>query len=147
MAFFRSNRTGAKLPMKTQPVMFRQGDVLLIKVNSANGVQNLAKMPRVVLAYGEHTGHAHVLDSEKVLPLVRYRSAMPKEGEKQRQIWDAAAERYIQVLEQTTLDHRNLLKGDKLTGEHDSIALDPGTYRVIRQREATDEDDWRMVAD
>lgn len=118
--------------------MYRQGDVLLIRVDGKLP-QLHPRLPGpqgVILAYGEATGHAHVLDAEKVKAFAGTQSGS----------WDAAAERYIQVLEKTALQHLDLPAGGKPTGEHADIALEPSTYQVIRQREWSD-DMARYVSD
>jgi hypothetical protein len=119
--------------------MFRQGDVLLVKVERApkNLHPRLPVKAGIVLAYGEVTGHAHVLDPEKV------RAFVPN----QTGAWDASAERYIQVLEKTALQHLDLPAGGVPTGEHADIALEPGMYQVIRQREWDDSMETRYVSD
>lgn len=128
--------------------MYRQGDVLLIKVSgpefdfkTSRGGILYRKDPAkagVVLAYGEVTGHAHVLEAEKVEALTTDKTSP----------WDAAAERYIRVLEETSLKHLDLPAGGSPTGEHADIPLDPGLYKVVRQREWTDDmERTRYVSD
>ena len=105
--------------------MFRQGDVLLIQVNSipANAVACEVKGD-VILAYGEVTGHAHRLKAGTVKPLA-------KGG-----VWEPRAERFIQALEGAELIHE----------EHSTITLPAGNYRVVQQREYHPEE-IRNVAD
>src|SRR5574341_549052 len=92
--------------------IYRQGDVLLIKRDRLSEGQ-LIPIPvdgsgRIVLAYGEVTGHAHAIaDTAKA------------------RLWDAGAERFLQVLEKTALVHE----------EHAPIQLEKGVYEVRRQRE------------
>jgi hypothetical protein len=88
--------------------MFRQGDVLLVRV---------AEMPpgrpvepeggRLVLARGEATGHHH--------------SVAVEDGE----LVDAAEGVFLRIMAATPLVHQ----------EHGPITLEPGVYRVLRQRE------------
>jgi hypothetical protein len=93
---------------------YRQGDVLL---------QSVARLPkrtrtvprdngRLVLAYGELTGHAHVV-----------------EGEAELLASDVAEleERFLRVTREARLVHN----------EHQAITLPPGDYAVRRQREYT----------
>ena len=101
--------------------IYRQGDVLIQKVDMK--VPKTAKQleqdnGRVILAYGEVTGHAHAIDGR-------------------------LAERYqwkddvlLDVKEQTQLRHE----------EHSAITLEPGVYKVTRQREYAPEA-IRFVAD
>ena len=116
--------------------VYRQGDVMLVKVSSnpddlPKGLKDQTSEGRIVLAYGEVTGHAHALaeplTEKSPKGKVKAFSATP---------WDASAERFIQVLEKTALTHE----------EHDPIQLDKGIYKVVRQREYSPEA-IRNVAD
>ncbi len=110
-----------------QQIMFRQGDVFLTKIDAIPAgckEEDLSQDSRVVLAYGEVTGHAHAIarDPEtKVLPA---------------RAWSAGAERFIQVMEKTALRHE----------EHAAIPLEPGIYKVGHQQEYTPAE-IRRVAD
>jgi hypothetical protein len=94
--------------------MLRQGDVLLVPVQNipaaATPVQR--DQGRIVLAYGEATGHAHAI-SEPGVEILEYERThylrVPKEG--------------------ACLVHE----------EHGPIALAPGDYEVRIQREYTPE--------
>lgn len=101
--------------------IFRQGDVGLERVATLpEGLKAVATdNGRVILAYGEVTGHAHAI-------------AEPAKAK----LWDAGAERFLQVMEATSLRHE----------EHAPINLEPGIYRVIQQREYSPEE-IRRVAD
>ena len=92
--------------------IFRQGDVLVAAVN--NIPDGLVEVPRdngrLVLAYGEATGHAHVVDGEAVLL-----AADVAEME----------DRFLHVEREAQLVH----------DEHSALTLPPGDYRVTRQRE------------
>lgn len=103
--------------------MIRQGDVMVFAIDALP--DNLKPVPRdysavgptplpqgrVVLAYGEVTGHAHAIADPDVMLL---------EGE-------GLNARFLQVLNDggATLAHE----------EHSAIFLPAGTYRVVRQRE------------
>ena len=91
--------------------MFRQGDVLVERVKGKKAPKGAEAVPldagRVVLAYGELTGHAHALPGELVS---MYR-------------WQGDV--LIEVKAATALRHE----------EHDPIPLGPGLYKVTRQRE------------
>src|SRR5271156_264183 len=88
---------------------FRQGDVLLLKVDSLpdNAMAGESEEARIVLAYGEVTGHAHALSTEHA------------------RIYLSGDQRYIVTTAGATLVHE----------EHAPIALKPGVYRVVQQRE------------
>lgn len=100
--------------------MIRQGDVLLVKVKAIpkNATPSKETGDRIVLAYGEVTGHAHAI----------YEPAKAK-------LWDAGAERYLQVLATCELQHE----------EHTAHILEEGVYKQIFQVE--EQTDIRQVAD
>jgi hypothetical protein len=107
------------------PFHVRQGDVLLIAVE---GLPDTAHpLPRdggrVVLAYGEVTGHAHAIASPAATLLADER------------------ERYLRAERDVALEHE----------EHLPIDLPAGTYRVVIQREYVPAPiagrSWRQVVD
>src|SRR6185312_15572 len=105
-------------------VQYRQGDVLLIKLTEteADALRLRERAGptkgRLILAHGEATGHTHSIDGATAsLHELRF------------------GERYLTVWAPTELTHE----------EHAPIRLDPGFYRVIRQREfvpTRDTDAW-----
>lgn len=98
---------------------YRQGDVLLVAATLPQNATASDKPGDVILAFGEVTGHAHrITEREKV------------------RMWDAGAERYLQVLEATMLTHE----------EHAPVTLQPGVYRLPQQVEYTPAE-LRRVAD
>lgn len=110
--------------MKTAaPITYRQGDVLLKRVD--HDIPTDAKPVdwshenRVVLAYGEVTGHAHAIG-------LTFASMFST----------AAGKRFLNVKEGAELTHE----------EHATITPQPGIYEVIQQREYTPEA-IRNVAD
>lgn len=112
--------------MKTgKPAMFRQGDVLIRQVSALpDGRKQEYKRDkdgRIVLAYGEVTGHAHAIHSPGV------------------EAWLFGGNKlFLDVKEEgAKVQHE----------EHALIPLDPGKYEVIRQREWTQSDEIRYVAD
>ena len=92
--------------------MFRQGDIALIPVDDVPA--GLKKVPRekgrMVLAHGEVTGHAHVIEGDAVF-LAEDLAEM--EG------------RFLKVEQECSLVH----------DEHSTIQVPPGSYEVRRQRE------------
>jgi hypothetical protein len=101
--------------------ILRQGDVLLVKVSSLPEVVAAKKGGEdIILAHGEVTGHAH-----------RIKAPVGK-----AKLWDAGAERFLQVMERVALTHE----------EHSAISIDPGIYRVAIQTEYTPSE-LRRVAD
>ena len=110
--------------MKTRK-LYRQGDVLVREVTEIP--TGLKKVPldkgRVILAYGEVTGHAHA-----VLGDVEFLAADLKEMQ----------DRFLRVEQEAQIVHE----------EHSTITLPPGLYEVVRQREYTSADMApMMVAD
>lgn len=109
---------------KTQvPPQYRQGDVFLERVSAlpANLTPRARDKGRVILAYGEVTGHAHAIAEPDVAA-----------------IFDGTeGDFYLRVESDTGLVHE----------EHARIDLPEGLYRGRIQREWTDEDEPRAVAD
>lgn len=101
--------------------MFRQGDVMVVEIDAvpADAKPVRRDAGRVVLAYGEVTGHAHAIREKGVALL------------------ELGAERYLRVEKGAELKHE----------EHSTISIPPGDYRVIQQREYDDAEEWRRVAD
>ena len=99
---------------------YRQGDVFLRSV-SERPKEATAQAPsgeRVVLAYGEVTGHAHAIEA--------CFATIYKSGELE----------YLQTKPGAVLRHE----------EHAPLKLEPGCYQIIRQREY-EHQGWRRVAD
>lgn len=103
--------------------MNRQGDIPVFTSGDFD-LTNAVEVPRdaqgqIVLAYGEVTGHAHVV-----------------------------LESYVKMLK--TNDGVYLVSDLPFTivhDEHDPIPMLAGVHRVHRQREWTDEDEPRLIAD
>jgi hypothetical protein len=117
---------------------FRQGDVLIeryfvldpgIVIDMIDAIPEeiigTERTGRVVLAYGEATGHAHALCG--TIDVIRVKDQPPE------------TPRYLRVVG----DLNALLSHE----EHGAIPVAPGLYRVTRQVEWTDEDEPRYVAD
>ena len=104
--------------------MFRQGDVLIVPVAKLpDGLQSIKREKgRVILAHGEVTGHAHAIKDK--------RAALFRDPKL------AAIFMHVSGDAPVALEH----------DEHDTIAVPPGAYQVIRQREYSPEA-IRNVAD
>lgn len=101
----------------------RQGDVIIQRIQRIPGAVSPVERDhgKVILAYGEVTGHAHAILDQDVDLLSTA----------------DAAERFLRVGSQgATVVHE----------EHAPIALAPGSYRVRIQREYSP-DKIRLVAD
>jgi hypothetical protein len=94
--------------------MYRQGDILLIPIQALP--ERLVAVTRddgrVVLAYGEATGHAHAIHARGAA-LFREDGSLP------------GGSMFLRLAEAAELRHE----------EHAPIALPSGLYRVVRQRE------------
>lgn len=105
------------------PSHIRQGDVLLLPVPSMPedceiipDVQN-----RIVLAYGEVTGHAHAISDH-------ISSHRPSPQRYKARLFRALnGQRYLHVHEQVTLTHE----------EHSAHVITPGIYAIPAQVEYT----------
>ena len=93
--------------------VIRQGDILIAQTNHipANTTPVPLENGHVVLAHGEVTGHAHVVDDPTVVFLATDLADL--------------ADRFLRVERECRVVH----------DEHDPITLPPGDYVVRRQRE------------
>lgn len=107
---------------------FRQGDVLVESVRRPKALGTLVPRDRdrVVLAYGEVTGHAHAIVPDDGIADIPAAQLFEAPG----------GARYLIVDRGCTLVHE----------EHGLIPLAPGAYKVTRQREYSPEA-IRQVAD
>ncbi|MDE2022030.1 MAG: hypothetical protein KGI71_03965 [Patescibacteria group bacterium] len=123
--------------MKNQAKQIRQGDVQL---------QPIAKLPpgcieipadgnRIVLAYGEVTGHAHAIydhldlsSKERPGAADEIAQAAIERARSKARLWKApSGERYLEVIAPVTLRHE----------EHTQHDLAPGVYHLPTQVEYT----------
>jgi hypothetical protein len=93
--------------------MYRQGDVLIVPVDSVPGTLDPIEREdgRIILAHGEVTGHAHAIAAES--------AALFRDPKLMAVFLNVGADGPV------ALAHE----------EHDTIQLPPGNYQVIRQRE------------
>jgi hypothetical protein len=106
------------LPLAERPILYRQGDVLLRAVDAvpATAAPVGRDAGRIILAYGEVTGHAHAIDAPEAEATL---------------ISTAENQRFLRLMADVDLVHE----------EHATIHLPRGLYEVILQREWTDERD------
>ena len=106
---------------KKNRTIFRQGDVMVIRVDAIPPGAKPVKRDngRIVLAYGEVTGHVHAITDEEVTMFEVDKGIC-----------------YLDVQMEAFLRHE----------EHGTIPLAPGKYEVRRQREYSPEE-IRNVAD
>ena len=90
-------------------MLYRQGDVAILKVTGkARGRPVPVEQGRYILARGEATGHHHSIPADAGTMTL-----------------DEGGVMYLTIEELTQVEHQ----------EHAPIPLEPGVYRVIRQRE------------
>lgn len=110
--------------------VYRQGDVLVRRVDSlpkkAQKVERKAG-ERLVLAYGERTGHAHALRSDNV-------TAFRVETAEDRALAGLPLVDFIQVGGSDTVALRHEYE-DGRRAEHVEVPLPPGTYQIAAQVE------------
>lgn len=107
--------------------IIRQGDVILVQVDQTETEPKQVEAgQRVILAHGEVTGHTHclTLDAPALTPPTK-------------PVFDAAAERYIQIVSEATLRHE----------EHHAAVLKAGKYEIGIQVEAGPHNMLRRVTD
>lgn len=110
------------------PQTYRQGDVLLVKVDALPKGAKPAdrdEADRVVLALGEEHGHAHAF-REKTVCGFKMETA---EGD----VANRALVDYIQIGGGGAALKHELIDGAK--ADHDQIDLPEGTYKVVQQRQ------------
>jgi hypothetical protein len=121
---------------KTAPTQYRQGDVLIERVDSLPKLTGKPKIEngRVILAHGEVTGHAHEIESPQLASLREMKEAVRLLGDTDGA--EAMTQAGLMLTQDTGVIHQ----------EHARIALPSGTYVVRRQREYSPEA-IRNVAD
>lgn len=130
--------------MKKLLKQFRQGDVLIIPVRALpQGAKPRARESgRVVLAHGEVTGHAHAIERTDV---VHY-DAPNADQAAQQLLRDVGFE--FEVTPQNSATFLDVPTGaEVLHEEHGTVVLPAGPAVVLRQREWTDADEPRQIAD
>ncbi len=103
--------------------LVRQGDLLLVPVAELPESVRRVRGRRLVLAEGEATGHAHVVDDE--------RASLYQHG------WPETRYLRVEGVEPVSLVHE----------EHDPLPVLPGVYEVRRQREYAPLRRFRWVRD
>jgi len=94
-------------------MMYRQGDIFMVSVAAVPGTAKPRPTRRLVIARGEATGHAHVLER-------------PAERGATAQLLDNGRDLYARIVGgSATVTHE----------EHGAIMLPPGEYQIVHQRE------------
>ena len=101
--------------------LIRQGDLLLVPIAELPERAQSVVRGRLVLAEGEATGHAHVVESRRASLHQQYGT------------------RYLRVVgnRPVSLVHE----------EHDTLTVAPGVYEIRRQREYAPRSGFRRVSD
>lgn len=117
--------------------MFRQGDVLLVPVSDIPSGLKSRKDAKVILAYGEVSGHHHRFECGNV-------TAFFKEGDDLTMAGGTMLRG-----SRTDVEYISVPKGGAslIHEEHDAIAVGEGSYRIVRQREYDMMEGARRVAD
>lgn len=120
----------------TTPHFVRQGDILIVRVR-ALPASTLTERPRdagrVILAYGEVTGHAHQVIGKAVLhydapDAVTAAKLLLADAGLTIEVGEASAPSFLDVAELAEITH----------DEHATHVLAPGRYVVLRQTEWSD---------
>ena len=97
--------------MKSKSKLYRQGDVLIQQIDAIpKDTKRQKAKGRIILAHGEVTGHHHSLAANSA-------DWWKLDGDE--------SEQFLDVHQATEVVHQ----------EHNPIALEPGRYRVLRQKE------------
>lgn len=134
--------------MNPQPTPhIRQGDVLLVPVSVLPAACTAVPedQGRIVLAYGEVTGHAHAIadhigitsdiPSEQAQEIAAAVLARAK-TQTRAKLWQAPdGERYLEVIQPVTLRHE----------EHTAHSIPPGLYKLPQQVEYTPQEIRRVI--
>lgn len=123
----------------------RQGDVAILRLNEPpKGERKERKRDRgrVILAYGEVTGHAHAITDKKVIHFdtddaVEAANQLLASIGVDAMLSEHNAPSFLSVEDAATVEH----------DEHAPIALEPGNYLAVRQREWSDAEEPIQVAD
>lgn len=108
----------SKKSTSAAPPQFRQGDVFIERVDAIPAdAKDVTTVDRVVLAYGEVTGHAHAV----------YESQTQAAPSGKARLWDAGAERFLQIVSSVSPVIRGeIVDRDELRLR---IAVDPSVAR------------------
>jgi hypothetical protein len=103
--------------------MYRQGDVLLEKLNA---IPERSRTDETLLVRGEGRNHGHFIKGEAVEILNAEDNELTGGG--------GLVTQYLDLKTEAALEHL-LIDSGEWTQEHAPIIIPPGKYRVIKQRE------------
>jgi hypothetical protein len=129
--------------MTKNTISFRQGDVLIIPVSSIPANLKSDAPAKVILAYGEVSGHHHRFENGERRVTSFYKEGDAEMGVPQisggaRLRGSATAVEFIKV---------SALGADLVHEEHSTIHVPAGDYKIVRQREFDMMEGVRAVAD
>lgn len=135
--------------MKSE-LQIRQGDVLLIKVDKLPKATKCKKVGNNhILAYGEASGHAHAIRHDHC-ELFAVNEEMLEIGKKYGINDNRAVTHGLRiVVDNTVLLHGTPTKDFRAPSDpdHTPINMPAGDYLVIRPREYSDDEEFKVVAD
>jgi hypothetical protein len=115
--------------MSDEPLLYRQGDILLRPIESipTNAMPVPRDAGRIVLAYGEATGHAHAIEAPEI-------------------------EATLLSVDENTRFLRLMADVDLVHEEHATLHVPKGSYSVVRQRvwadaDSDEEERWQYAGD
>lgn len=118
----------------------QQGDIPIVPVATKFEGKNVAENGRAILAYGEVTGHAHVIDNP--------RAKLVRDADVIAALTKELIEKGILDQDAKTVDAGLIIAdGDPVAlmhEEHETHMLAPGRYAVLRQREYSPEEIRRV---
>lgn len=117
--------------------MYRQGDVLIVPIKEIPSDLRYDVPDKVILAYGEVTGHHHHIKTGNVTAFYKEGDDLTMSGGSNLRGTPTNVE-YIRVPKDGA---------DLLHEEHDTIHFEPGDYKIVRQREFDVMEGVRRVAD
>lgn len=105
----------------------RQGDVPMLRISKEQAERLIAEAKtakrvkgRIVLAYGETSGHMHVIEDKRVQAFL-----------------SSVGEVIIVPLGTGDMELKHIDQTGKLTGEHNTVWLEEGYWLRLKQREFT----------
>lgn len=129
-------------------LQIRQGDVYLFQISEAMPEAKAAKPvgKNHVLAYGEATGHCHAIN-KKDCELFEANDNIRALAKKYGVTDERAVTHGLRII----VNNTQLLHGTPSRGfadpDHTPIELPMGDYIVLRPREYSDEDEFKVIAD
>ena len=129
--------------------MYRQGDVLLVRVDQLPDAPTVAaKHNHLILAEGEVTGHCHYIPSLEAV-MLEANDAMRQTAAAAGVVDTRTVLGGLRISAATTLYHGTPVQAPAVPrdGDHAFINLPAGEYLFLAPREYTDDEEFRRVLD